>query len=473
MGCGQPCVGFYCYLCTCQQCGFSLNNGTCMNCTYGDGKPVTCCECESPLNGGFCLICASRAGNSSACDPNPNSYNDSLNFSDYTPQPQYQTYYCELCGNNAHYGYDCPPQSPFHAKPEDIQELLHKLLKDLQIISEELSKFINYPSWNRATFYNDDNDNTIQYKEYLENSSKAIAPDLPTEEPDNSLSMGDEHLDTIPKTESDEVRKSSVKNLVLIPSESEGISDDTCDVLVCEDSSTFDALKDHSLILSDSNNDGISSDDDDFEDIEYVEASPPDSELVSLEESPSSFHIPVADSDSFFEEFDTSLSYSVNSLPEFETFSNHKEETSSGSTTTYANNSLPEYDSFHFKIEPDQGELTNVVMETILGEPRVHMLNILPTQPTLDSNFTPSDDSLGSDLEVSFPTGSRNKIFDSGIFIEVQSERLLSRDAFGILSSPFLSHRDKSIFDFSKIPMMISGGDIPHLDVPFHHFYPP
>ncbi|GJX63807.1 hypothetical protein Tco_0296707 [Tanacetum coccineum] len=112
MGCGQPCVGFYCYLCTCQQCGFSLNDGTCMNCTYGDGKPVTCCECEIPLNDGFCLICDLRAGNSFACDPNPNSYNNSPNFSDYTPQPQYETYLCELCGNNSHYGYDCPPRFP-------------------------------------------------------------------------------------------------------------------------------------------------------------------------------------------------------------------------------------------------------------------------------------------------------------------------------------------------------------------------
>ncbi|GKD49923.1 hypothetical protein Tco_1278899, partial [Tanacetum coccineum] len=220
---------------------------------------------------------------------------------------------------------------------------------------------------------------------------------------------------------------------------SEGISNDTCNVPICENSSTFDALKDHSEILSDSNDDGTLSDDDDFEDIEYVEASPPDSELISLEEninriianieslndnptpdrvlkSPSSFPIPVVDSDSFFEEFDTFLSYSVNSLPEFETFRYHTEETSSGSTTTHANNSLPEYDSFHFEIEPDQGGLTSVIMDDIFGEPRVHMLNILPT---LDSDFTPSDYSLGSGLEVSFPFESRNKIFDTGIFIEV------------------------------------------------------
>ncbi|GKE80816.1 hypothetical protein Tco_1550816, partial [Tanacetum coccineum] len=104
-------------------------------------------------------------------------------------------------------------------------------------------------------------------------SVNAITPYLPTVEPDNSLSMGDQHLSTIPETESDEVIKIILR-----------FSDDTCDVPVCENSSTFDALKDHSEILSNSNDDGTSSDDDDFEDIEYVEASPPDSELVRLEE---------------------------------------------------------------------------------------------------------------------------------------------------------------------------------------------
>ncbi|GKG43955.1 hypothetical protein Tco_0483048, partial [Tanacetum coccineum] len=85
-------------------------------------------------------------------------------------------------------------------------------------------------------FYEDDDDDeyTIQYREYLENSSNAITPDLPIfpiEEPDNSLSMGDDHLSTIPKTKSNEVTKSSVEDLVPIPSESKGISNDMCDVL--------------------------------------------------------------------------------------------------------------------------------------------------------------------------------------------------------------------------------------------------
>ncbi|GKE70722.1 hypothetical protein Tco_1528794 [Tanacetum coccineum] len=81
----------------------------------------------------------------------------------------------------------------------------------MQIISEELADYINTPNWNCPAFYEDDDE------EY----TIAITPVLPTEEPDNSLSMGDEHLSTILETESDELIKSSVKNLVSIPSNDE------------------------------------------------------------------------------------------------------------------------------------------------------------------------------------------------------------------------------------------------------------
>nr|GEW56385.1 hypothetical protein [Tanacetum cinerariifolium] len=274
-----------------------------------------------------------------------------------------------------------------HAQPEDIHELLCQLLEDLQIISKELVEYINSPSWNCPTFYDDDDEYSIQYMKCLENSSNAITPDLPTEEPANSLSIGDEHLSTISKTKSNEVIKASVEDLVLIPSKSKGIFNDTCDVPFCDNSPPLDVLNDHFEIFFDYNDAFTSSDDDSFEDIDYVEASPPDSKLVSLEEvkddilrekllnvnlliakikslndnpipdcvlkSPSLLSIPVEDSDSFFEKSDTSLSYSDNSLLEFKTFSVHTEETSSGSTTTHADNSLPEYDSFLFEIEPD------------------------------------------------------------------------------------------------------------------------
>nr|GEW94312.1 hypothetical protein [Tanacetum cinerariifolium] len=89
--------------------------------------------------------------------------------------------------------------------------------------------------------------------------------------------MGYEHLSTIPETKSDEVTESGVKKLVPIPSECEvtSVNKSECDLPVYED---------HSEILSDSNNDDSSSDEDAFGDIEYVEATPLDSELVSLEE---------------------------------------------------------------------------------------------------------------------------------------------------------------------------------------------
>ncbi|GKC03112.1 hypothetical protein Tco_0994722 [Tanacetum coccineum] len=96
--------------------------------------------------------------------------------------------------------------------------------------------------------------------------------------------MGDVHLSIIPETESDEVTKSSVEDLVPIPSESKGISNDTCNVPFCDNSLPLDVLNDHFEIFFDFNNDCTLSDDDSFEDIDYVEASPPDSELISLEE---------------------------------------------------------------------------------------------------------------------------------------------------------------------------------------------
>nr|GFD29444.1 hypothetical protein [Tanacetum cinerariifolium] len=96
--------------------------------------------------------------------------------------------------------------------------------------------------------------------------------------------MGDEHLDTIPATESDEVIKSSVENLVPIPSEFEGIPDIMCDVHLDNNHTPLEA-KDHVEIVINSNDEISSSDDDSLheENIEYVEASPYDSKLFSLE----------------------------------------------------------------------------------------------------------------------------------------------------------------------------------------------
>ncbi|GJV58941.1 hypothetical protein Tco_1465041 [Tanacetum coccineum] len=438
--------------------------------------------------------------------------------------------------------------------------------------------------------------------------------------------MKDEHLDAIPAMESDEVIKSSVENLVQIPSESEGIPDRMCDVRLCNNPTPLEAFKEHSEIVIDFNDDSTSSDDDSpySKDIDYVDASPHDAEIVILEvveivipevggidtdilltikddilhekllnvnllianiealknNPTASFGFVTKSSSTFPSSFLEETNTVDNSLPETKTFCFNLEEISSGSPTSYSNLSFsdyeafyldddhvkekssgsttthadfsqydsfifdlsinpcpptdrsicyheefagelahiispPEYDYFYFKNESDQGNFTMDVMEDIFDnqtrEPRVHVPNVLPTHPTLhlDSDFTVSSDSLGSDLVVSFPSRTRNKIFNPGIFIGVQSMIFLSPDEFslsfirdpplpvidtlllfsfenenkvvntGILASeekspPSLSHRGfkPSKLSHHKSLMLIHGDNTPNLGVRHPHFYP-
>nr|GEV57304.1 hypothetical protein [Tanacetum cinerariifolium] len=90
---------------------------------------------------------------------------------------------CEFCRNGAHVGYNCPAQVP---------------------------SFQTLPSFPQ---------------QYL------CCEDFTPNEPVDSLSMGDEHLDTIPATELDEFIKSCVENLLPNPNESEG--ENGCDVPAC------------------------------------------------------------------------------------------------------------------------------------------------------------------------------------------------------------------------------------------------
>nr|GEV67185.1 hypothetical protein [Tanacetum cinerariifolium] len=106
---------------------------------------------------------------------------------------------------------------------------INKNEKILQL--EQVANLSTYPSKRFNSFCYDDDDD--EYEDY----AIVVTPSLSTEEPDNSLSMGDEHLYTIPVTESDEFIKSSIENLVPIPSESEGKSE--CDVPAREEFTTF------------------------------------------------------------------------------------------------------------------------------------------------------------------------------------------------------------------------------------------
>nr|GFC07261.1 hypothetical protein [Tanacetum cinerariifolium] len=83
---------------------------------------------------------------------------------------------------------------------------------------------------------------------------------------------------------SDEVTESNAENLLPIPSKCDVTLEDKrkCDLPISKNSPVCD---DHFDIFSDFKiDDDISIYDDDFEDIEYVKASPPDPEIVSVEE---------------------------------------------------------------------------------------------------------------------------------------------------------------------------------------------
>ncbi|GJU38454.1 hypothetical protein Tco_1191411 [Tanacetum coccineum] len=387
--CGDPVDGLYCRPCAfvrkCLICKVSCGNGAHIGYNCPPKAPIIsnseqCNQTIAELPQTLPSVhptCNSGDENSFTYDSKPNFADDSPNVFNPPPQPQYVPYSCELCGNDSHYGYDCPPQVPFvynqdpcfnqnfdyfpqtspsfpqqypccedcggphetfqcQTMNEDYYEqnscydpnsfgfdqfqpqqytvnhpilnaqneflnsqnklmeqmtsicdmvgqIMQKKEEERRIAEEQASKD-RY--WKIPICYDDDEDYTI-----------AITPVLSTKEPVDSLIMEDEHLST------------SVENLVPIPSEFKGISEDTCDVPICEDPSTFDALSNHSEILSESNNDSTSSDDDSYENID-----------------------------------------------------DHTKETRSGSTTTHANNSLPEYDSFLFEVEPNQGGLTSIVI---------------------------------------------------------------------------------------------------------------
>nr|GEU54028.1 hypothetical protein [Tanacetum cinerariifolium] len=345
---------------------------------------------------------------------------------------------CESCGKGLSLAWETILEIEHafedkHCQPKDILELFRRLHNDVQNIHEELAVYINTPSWDRPTIcYNDDDDDDCTIE---------ITPILSTEEPDNSLSMGHEHLDTIPKTESDELIKSSVENLVSIPSESEGIPDNMCDVPFRDNSPSLDISKDRFEDFSDFNDDSTSIDDDSFsiDDIEYIEASPPDYELISLEvmeivipkvggidedilltikddilrekllnvnlliaKIKSLKDNPTPSSDFMTKSSSTSLNFLLeeintfdNSLPETKTFRFDSKEISSGSTTTRFDYSLPDYEAFyddHVK-EISSGS-TTTHSDFSLYDSFIFDLSINPFSPANRSDFYEFADEL-------------------------------------------------------------------------------
>nr|GEU85444.1 hypothetical protein [Tanacetum cinerariifolium] len=297
VGCGEPLYGFSPYRwCTYERCGIDLLNG-------------------------FFPLCNSR--NSCVYNPNPNSF-DCHPDSYHPPHPTYETYSGDTCGNDSHFGYDCPPRFLLNYEPEPgymqnynsyphdspsfpqqypccedcgitheayqcqpmnedyyheqnscydsnsisfdqsqppqytvnhpIFNVYNDILTSQTTIMEQMTQLTSMcemfcqsvqkkrkekriekeqaakaQNWKLLVCYDDDDDeersNSLQ-----DNNISGLPPCsvITPNEPVDSLSMEDEHLDTVPTMKSDEFIKSSVETLIPNPSESEGKYE--CDV---------------------------------------------------------------------------------------------------------------------------------------------------------------------------------------------------------------------------------------------------
>ncbi|GKB43651.1 hypothetical protein Tco_0888593 [Tanacetum coccineum] len=226
----------------CSWCGGPFNGGNYWRCTNwcGDG-----------LREGFSLFCASRDGNSSINAPNPNSFNDPLNVFTHPLQLQYESYSCELCGNNAHYGYDCPPWVSLFSidhQPQSIQEDLNQqrmndVLKAVKSLVEKLCQLEQAANLSTNTPEPSRHFNSICYDD------------------EESTIPLNEVISQIPPS------NSSVEDLVPIPSESKDTSgsDSECDLPSCDDFSPINIPEGNSVTffyLLFNDNDAFTSSDD-------------------------------------------------------------------------------------------------------------------------------------------------------------------------------------------------------------------
>nr|GEW44292.1 hypothetical protein [Tanacetum cinerariifolium] len=402
--------GIFCHQCTCKLCENSAYYG------YNCPLEVSIIPDPEPFNNHTIKELPPTV---QSFDPKFDLVYNSPNLFSPSLQPLIHSY--EFCGNDAYYGQDCSLQvsfdqsQPLHSLVihQPPQEMSIQEIKDLkQQYLDEMKRLIN-------SEYRDE----IKIAELKENFN--VTPSLSTEEPDNSLSMGDEHLDTIPATESDEFVKSSVENLIPIPSKSEGISDNMCDVPFHDNSPPFDASPpDYELVSSEvmeivipevggMDDDILLTIKDDILREKLLNINLLITKIEALNDNPTpSFDFMTKSSSTSLNSLLEETNTCDNSLPEFETFCFDVEEISSGCTTTNSDISLPEYEAFYddhvkeissgkydcffFKIKPNSGDFTMDVVEDIspTREPRVH--NALPTHPTLQLNleFNPSSESL-------------------------------------------------------------------------------
>ncbi|GKC35664.1 hypothetical protein Tco_1048048 [Tanacetum coccineum] len=311
--------------------------------------------------------------------------------------------------------------------------------------------------------------------------SDAITPDLPIMD---SLVIEDKHLDTISEMDSDEEIESSVENLNLTPGESEDLSDyvSECDLPFCDNSLDFNNDSEiFSNPLFDSNADYTSSDDESSseEDVPEIQSIPPGNEndhfnaesdlIESLLNKDTVITFPKIDF--LLEEFAGELAL-INPIPpgiaetnfdpkeairlikkllydnssprppEELNSENDFEKENSGSTTIHTDISLPEYESFD-----DESDSASEIFNDDLA----HIISPSEYEYVYADDESDSGD-LTTDVVEDILGDSTRKL-------------QISHRGFKALK---ISHNF-----FNKSPMMIYGGDMPILDVPYLHFYPP
>ncbi|GJZ90858.1 hypothetical protein Tco_0662785 [Tanacetum coccineum] len=114
--CGDSLDGFFCQQCICKFCGKGAHYGyNCPPKVSIISNPEQCNQTIAELPQTLPSVhptCNYENENSFINDSKLNSSNDFPSVLTHPPQLQFETYLCELCGNNAHYGYDCPPHFP-------------------------------------------------------------------------------------------------------------------------------------------------------------------------------------------------------------------------------------------------------------------------------------------------------------------------------------------------------------------------
>nr|GEY36257.1 hypothetical protein [Tanacetum cinerariifolium] len=302
--------------------------------------------------------------------------------------------------------------------------------------------------------------------------NSAITPN----EPVDSLSMGDEHLNTILAMESDEFIKSYIENLVPNPSESEG--ENGCNVHACF--TTFLNILFDAEYKFDLSDDQSLSDEDFLEEIYsnplFVEESnstridphhfDAESDLIESMLNHNSFIISSSSKiDSLLDEVAGELILLKSIPPGIGETDCYPEEDIQIDLTFTPDDPMP----LGIEEDDDESERDILICEELLDNYSLSFLVIESCHFDIPSFFRP----------LAKPPDGNTGILNIKMMGDVSDQKfpipglMITRVSNQEKSHDLLSHRGLENFQLStKCPMMIHGKNIPILDVPLFYFYP-